>query len=617
MERPCQREGHSRGGAVDERSSPNPNKRPRTSTVPFDGVEEEQAEPSAELSLCTICMEPNTASGPHRLSVLPCGHLFGHGCILRWLNAKKTCPTCQKTTHKRSVRFIYTASVTVIDTEEKERYLRLVQEERKKVLQLEKANAALVRENHRLRATIKAYRKGAPASAKDTPPSTSSYTRKGPSIRIDDDDEDVGGVTSPQRRALTCVSLGVHRMCDGRSIVALESSNTFLTSVGGIRGTRSNKPYGLMHVFGETLGAVELLGGLHDKPIRGVCAGMVMGQPAVATTADDGKLRLTSVQSAGSICTIDVRGAHRSWACHFDARNPHHLLVAADSDVRVHDLRRPSGPLEVLRGGPMAASVHTIAQWDVGSMRRPRNDDGVASLPQQQPSTSSSSSSSSSLITMIGHFDGVRLWTGDPQRCIPPSSVCSSLGTGDCCSIDVDSNGYLLVSYRSTPSRRSPSHVVCKPIMAHHGASCQRPDECWYHETTRIKASGRQLMVSRSRLHTIPHAAIPSSSTRSPSMPSSRSSLRSSSSPGMMIGHEDVHRTAVVITADEESDASIIWDVRGGERLHTVRPNGGGAGAVGRLMDSAMLSKQSSSRVVGMLHKQALHIASINAVSLD
>lgn len=52
--------------------------------------ENEESE-SIEEETCSICLEPWTNSGAHRLVCLKCGHLFGEACIERWL---KTVPKC-------------------------------------------------------------------------------------------------------------------------------------------------------------------------------------------------------------------------------------------------------------------------------------------------------------------------------------------------------------------------------------------------------------------------------------------------------------------------------------------------------------------------------------------
>lgn len=46
---------------------------------------------AGEEETCSICFEPWTNSGAHRLVCLKCGHLFGEACIERWL---KSVPKC-------------------------------------------------------------------------------------------------------------------------------------------------------------------------------------------------------------------------------------------------------------------------------------------------------------------------------------------------------------------------------------------------------------------------------------------------------------------------------------------------------------------------------------------
>ncbi|CAM9442381.1 unnamed protein product [Discosporangium mesarthrocarpum] len=54
---------------------------------------------------CTICLEEWTSEGRHRVSTLPCGHLFGRECIERWLKEKPKCPQCgMKVSPKAKVR---------------------------------------------------------------------------------------------------------------------------------------------------------------------------------------------------------------------------------------------------------------------------------------------------------------------------------------------------------------------------------------------------------------------------------------------------------------------------------------------------------------------------------
>jgi hypothetical protein len=60
---------------------------------------------------CIICQDAWTSSGPHQLSCLACGHLFGFACISKWLGSlPKTqgyCPQCHAKAAIKDVRTLY------------------------------------------------------------------------------------------------------------------------------------------------------------------------------------------------------------------------------------------------------------------------------------------------------------------------------------------------------------------------------------------------------------------------------------------------------------------------------------------------------------------------------
>ena len=65
--------------------------------------------------VCIICYENWTNTGPHGLSSLPCGHLFGFSCIEQWLGNGKTCPECNHPTTVADIRQIRARNLTAID----------------------------------------------------------------------------------------------------------------------------------------------------------------------------------------------------------------------------------------------------------------------------------------------------------------------------------------------------------------------------------------------------------------------------------------------------------------------------------------------------------------------
>lgn len=88
------------------------------------GNSSEEAEIDSDQA-CPICMEPWTTTGEHRLCCLRCGHLFGHSCVLKWLQvscptANRRCPQCNKKAAIKDIRTLYAKKLISIDTSELE-----------------------------------------------------------------------------------------------------------------------------------------------------------------------------------------------------------------------------------------------------------------------------------------------------------------------------------------------------------------------------------------------------------------------------------------------------------------------------------------------------------------
>lgn len=97
-----------RDGAPKEQSPQKPSSLP--------SVEDEEGE------TCTICLEPWTSAGDHRLSALRCGHLFGYKCISKWLKGQtRKCPQCNKKAKHNDIVVLYARSLRALDTSEQER----------------------------------------------------------------------------------------------------------------------------------------------------------------------------------------------------------------------------------------------------------------------------------------------------------------------------------------------------------------------------------------------------------------------------------------------------------------------------------------------------------------
>lgn len=107
-----------------------------------DAKPESDAESDKEDQGCPICFEPWSNSGSHRLASLRCGHLFGRSCIERWLKGKATdkCPQCNTPAKRKDIRNIYCKALKVVDTSEKDRALKELEDEKLRRSEAEKEN---------------------------------------------------------------------------------------------------------------------------------------------------------------------------------------------------------------------------------------------------------------------------------------------------------------------------------------------------------------------------------------------------------------------------------------------------------------------------------------------
>ncbi|CAJ1055912.1 E3 ubiquitin-protein ligase RFWD3 [Xyrichtys novacula] len=91
-----------------------------------------QTEETGEGDTCSICFEPWTTAGDHRLSALRCGHVFGYTCIQRWLKAQGSagkCPQCNKKAKRSDIFLLYTPKLRALDNSEQESLKKSLEQE--------------------------------------------------------------------------------------------------------------------------------------------------------------------------------------------------------------------------------------------------------------------------------------------------------------------------------------------------------------------------------------------------------------------------------------------------------------------------------------------------------
>lgn len=117
----------------------------------FRPVKKRKVQESSEVAeidegqVCSICLEPWSNSGVHRIASLKCGHLFGLSCIDKWLKGSGgKCPQCNAKAMKGHIRVIYAKAISVVDTTERDQALKELSEEKSKTLSLQKESAQAI-----------------------------------------------------------------------------------------------------------------------------------------------------------------------------------------------------------------------------------------------------------------------------------------------------------------------------------------------------------------------------------------------------------------------------------------------------------------------------------------
>ncbi|CAM9676450.1 unnamed protein product [Ectocarpus sp. 12 AP-2014] len=110
--------------------------------------------PEADGERCSICLDPWTSKGKHRICTLLCGHLFGQSCIERWLKERRSCPQCgAKVGAKGTNRIIplFLQNLVAQDTAELETTRTLLEEEKRLRKQCEAERVRVSIENASLK----------------------------------------------------------------------------------------------------------------------------------------------------------------------------------------------------------------------------------------------------------------------------------------------------------------------------------------------------------------------------------------------------------------------------------------------------------------------------------
>ncbi|TRY85813.1 hypothetical protein DNTS_011860 [Danionella cerebrum] len=408
-----------------------------------------QSDADAEGETCSICLEPWTSAGDHRLSALRCGHLFGFICISRWLSGGgDKCPQCNKPAKRAQIIFLYARRLRALDnTEEVQLKSRLEQEQgsrRRDQLEAAQCRQQLqlaTDENLRLRKELEVIpdpdllSRGALASCHlcvngfflqelrrwkaQAASSSSSYSTSSSQSQRQDSS---GGHYSFSRAVLVSQTGGCRVLshCDPLGCLLASQSSPQPNLMPG---------FGVKKISTATMKSMQYVH-IHYKQIRGL-AFSANQDSLLLSAALDKTIKLTSLMTNTVVQTYNA--GCPVWSCCWNQDNNNYVYAGlSNGSVLVYDTRDTSTHLQELR--PLKSSCPVVS---------------LCSVPR---SSSSASFPCSGIIA--GTLEGGCFWEEFESGSFRPHLL--PLESGNCTDLQVEPESrHCLVTYR--PGRSHPS----------------------------------------------------------------------------------------------------------------------------------------------------------------
>ncbi|XP_070164455.1 E3 ubiquitin-protein ligase RFWD3 [Polyergus mexicanus] len=296
---------------------------------------------------CPICMEQWTSSGEHRLCCLRCGHLFGHSCILRWLqcscnSTNRRCPQCNKKASVKHIRMLYAKKLTALDTAEYDK--------------LKKELLHVSAEKNRIQMELSQY----DIRLKVFDQQMASMKKRISELESQQSEMDVHvnqNTLSPStkkfhlERSIEICKEGGCRVLDfnpwHKFLAVSQKSTNVLFNGYGIRKIDCEYFHLRQFIF------------LHTQAIRDVTFHPTQ-QMLLLSVGFDKCAKLMDIQNNMTVHTYQTE--HQLWSCCWSGDNPHIFLTGAQNgSITQFDIRQTSGAVSVLDGHGDRSPVVSMA----------------------------------------------------------------------------------------------------------------------------------------------------------------------------------------------------------------------------------------------------------------
>ncbi|KAH9490129.1 hypothetical protein Btru_045026 [Bulinus truncatus] len=318
-------------------------------------IQEESSSGLDEEESCSVCLEPWTTGGEHRVTCLKCGHLFGLSCILKWVEQAHCCPQCKASAKKSDLRNIFVTKITAEDTSERDRAVKLLEEEKMTRRQLEQKEAQAryklemqMADNEALRNELLQLRSQVSAGSypvETIPLPSNSYPCRSQTVN-----------SSKRYHLFLKINIAQDGNCRvfdyskelGMVVVSQKSTNALFRGYGIKMFSREFKPLSYQP--------------LHSAPIRDMCFRPACYDGQLLSCGLDKCIQLSSVTSKVVIQKYAVSST--VWCCAWNTGNTNLFYAGMEKGVvREFDIRRTNTHVQdIMDSG--GCPISNIQYWN-------------------------------------------------------------------------------------------------------------------------------------------------------------------------------------------------------------------------------------------------------------
>ncbi|PUZ40297.1 hypothetical protein GQ55_9G411800 [Panicum hallii var. hallii] len=311
------------------------------------------------LPSCPICMLAWTADGAHRVSCIPCGHVYGRYCLERWLlqcgKKKAPCPQCGKRYKENNIINLYVPEIAVPNNDLETQVLLL----REKNESLEKQQAKLLEEIKEHKRQIMLHQNVIYESTSKKQKMTELTSDGTP------DAEPIASLTEDiDHRNLCSFVLQNEFLVDGARVMGIDASSQVILTSGRGPGVGAEHILTKISMFARQ-GMQKIDLPPDTKAIRDICI-LPRGHAVFASLGR--KLSLFSMATNNVVLQYNLPAP--GWSCSGDHTSSTHLYTGLQNGMLlVFDIRQTSAPLHCMMG-LSTHPVHTIRSAVDGSGSR-------------------------------------------------------------------------------------------------------------------------------------------------------------------------------------------------------------------------------------------------------